>query len=275
MIAHEYKDTLISVKDVSLKFGSTLILKSTSVDVRDVVRPDVIQGQVIGILGPSGVGKTQFARILAGLQKPTTGQVLIERNSKLEPVQEGLVGFVFQNYQLFEWRTVLGNLLVALEKSGLSKNDRKVKAKDYLEKFNLLDKADLFPSSLSGGQRQRVAIIQQLLCSDHFIVMDEPTTGLDPLMKEKVCGLINKVAGLDEKNTIFVIAHDIESLISMSDTLWLFGRDRDEKGQIIPGATIKKSFNLIERGLAWDPGIASRPEFHGFVDEVKAEFRNL
>lgn len=272
---HEFKEVLVSVRNVSLKFGETVVLKPTTVDVRDVVRPGVNQGQVIGILGPSGVGKTQFARILSGLQKPTTGEVLIEKSGKLEEVQEGSVGFVFQSYPLFRWRTVLGNLMTAMEKSKLSHKERKERAMDFLEKFGLSDKAKFFPSSISGGQRQRVAIIQQLLSGDHFLVMDEPTTGLDPLMKDRVCELIDKVAQLDEKSTIFVIAHDIESLICISDTLWLFGRDRDEKGQIIPGATIKKSFNLMERGLAWDPEITSRPEFAPFVREVKEEFRSL
>lgn len=105
--------------------------------------------------------------------------------------------------------------------------------------------------------------------------MDEPFTGLDPLMKEAVCELINKVATLDERNTIFVVAHDIATLVQIADCLWLFGRDRTPEGQPIQGATIKTQFNLIERGLAWQPDITSTKEFSDFTNEVRAEFRQL
>jgi len=277
MSAYEYKEVLVSVKDVSLHFGEKVILKPTSIEVRDIVRPGCVTGQVIGVLGPSGVGKTQFSRILSGLNRPTTGSVMVRDTSepqanppKMVPVHAGLVGMVFQDYRLFNHRRVIDNLLVALEHTKLSKKERHDKAMEFLNRFELADKADLFPAQLSGGQKQRVAIIQQLLCSEHFLVMDEPFTGLDPIKKDLVCELIAQVAGLHEENTIFVVAHDIAALVAISDCLWLFGR---EPG--VPGATIKKQYNLIERGLAWQPDIALTPAFSDFVREVRAEFKNL
>ena len=268
---YKYTDTLIKIDNVSLHFDDKIILKPISIEVKDIVRPDVIQGQVIGILGPSGCGKTQFSKILTGLNHPTTGSVTV--GGKL--VEPGIVGMVAQNYPLFNHRTVLGNLLIALEQSNLSKKDALEKANQYLIMFDLLDKSKLYPSQLSGGQRQRIAIIQELLCSEHYLVMDEPFTGLDPLMKDKVCELINKVSNIHEENTIFVVAHDIAALASISDVLWLLGRDRDEQGKIIPGAYIKKEYNLIERGLAWRSDISTTREFSDFISEVKGEFKNL
>lgn len=100
--------------------------------------------------------------------------------------------------------------------------------------------------------------------------MDEPFTGLDPLMKEEVCELINKVATIHEKNTIFIVAHDIAALIMIADCLWLFGRDKNELG-----ATIKYTYNLIERGLAWRPNISNTKEFFDFENEIKNQFINL
>lgn len=275
MATYELKDTLVSIEDVSLSFGERAILKPTTVQVRDVVRPGTTTGQIVGILGPSGVGKTQFSRCLSGLQQPTSGVVkVMGSDGQLAPVTPGVVGVVFQDYPLFMHRTVLGNLMVAQEHNPDVKA-REAKALEYLQRFGLQGKEGYYPSQLSGGQRQRVSIIQELLSSEHFLVMDEPFTGLDPLMKDKVCELINQVASLDEKNTIFVVAHDIQALVSIADTLWLFGRDRDEKGEFMPGASIKHQYDLIRMGLAWHPNISSTHEFHLLVDEIKERFRGL
>lgn len=281
-MSREYKltDVLVRATDVTMKFEDHLVLRPTSIEVRDIVRPGVSQGQVIGILGPSGCGKTTFARILAGLQEPTTGTLQVanaDKPGELRPLKVGMIGMVAQSYPLFPWRTVEGNLLVALEHAH-SANPKKAKLErinSYLNLFGLADKGAFYPAQLSGGMRQRVSIIRELLCSEHYLVMDEPFTGLDPIMKDRLCDTISKVAQLHEHNTLFVVAHDIEALIKISDCLWLFGRDTDEKGVHIPGATIKKSYNLIERGLAWRPDLDSTPEFAAFRNEVKAEFKYL
>lgn len=281
MLLHELKETLVTIDNVSLKFGDKVILKPITVDVKDVVRPGMKQGQVVGILGPSGIGKSQFSRIIAGLQAPTSGCVKVMNDAlgpanRLQPVQPGTVGVVFQNYPLFTHRTVLGNLLVALEHDRkLTSAEKREKVIEFLTRFDLLDKQHLYPIQLSGGQRQRVSIIQQLLSSGNFLIMDEPFTGLDPLMKDKVCDLIDQVATMDEKNTMFVVAHDIAALVSISDTLWIMGRDRDSSGNTVPGAYIKHNFNLIERDLAWHPGISSTSRFNDFVNEVKELFKTL
>lgn len=266
-----YKDTLIKIDNVSLSFDDKIVLKPISIEVKDIIRPGVVQGQTIGVLGPSGIGKSMFSKILTGLIKPTTGTIIVGG----KPIEAGIVGYVAQNYPLFNHRTVLGNLLVATEHLNFSKKDALAKVNEYLIMFDLVDKAKFYPSSLSGGQRQRISIIQELLCSEHYLVMDEVFTGLDPIMKDKVCELINKVANIHEENTIFVVAHDISALVSISDSLWLLGRDRDTDNKIIPGAYIKKQYNLIERGLAWRKDISLTREFSDFVGEVKGEFKNL
>jgi NitT/TauT family transport system ATP-binding protein len=275
---YERRDVLVKIENVSLSFGPSKILKPIDVEVRDIVRPDARQGQIVGVLGPSGIGKTQFSRILTGLQAPTTGAVFVGGKK----VEKGVIGMVAQNYPLFAHRTVLGNLSVALEKSGLPKRARTERIMEYLARFGLSDKALLYPAQLSGGQRQRVSILREMLCSNEQdcparrdIVMDEPFTGLDPVMKDRVCDLIVQVSNLDERNTIFVVAHDIQSLVTISDTLWLFGRDRGEDGRPVPGAYVKKTYDLIERGLAWTPGIASTRQFADFCAEVRSSFEDL
>lgn len=276
---YELQDDLIRVTDLSIAFGDKVVLKPTSIDVRNIVRPGADQGQVVGILGPSGVGKTLFSRALAGLHIPTTGRIEIaEINGgihDLKPVEMGDVGMVAQNYPLFRHRTVLGNLLIAQEFSSDGHKVKVEKARDYLNEFGLIEHEDKYPSQLSGGQRQRVAIARQLLCSKHVLVMDEPTTGLDPIMRDAVCALVDEVSSLDEYLTIFVVSHDIASIVQISDQLWLFGREKDEDGNFIPGATIKVQMDLIERGLAWRPNVTSLPAFSDCINEIRREFDSL
>lgn len=270
---HEAHETILRIKDVSLQLGDNLILKDVNAEIKNIVRPGLTQGQVIGLLGPSGIGKTQLLRILAGLQKSMTGTVTLNGND--EPVKQGSVGVVAQHYPLFEHRTVLGNLLVAGRQAGLKGDDGKGKALGLLERFGLTERANFYPSQLSGGQRQRVAIAQQLMCSDHFIILDEPFSGLDPIMVEKVCKLITELASTDELNTIIVITHDIPAAVAVSDTIWLMGRDHDAEGNIIPGSKIRKQYDLMDLGLAWHENIVLMPEFSDLVREIRSQFKTL
>lgn len=267
---HEYKDVLISLQGVGLSYGGKPILADLSAEVRDIVRPGVVTGQVIGVLGPSGIGKTQLSRIMTGLQEPTSGEILVSGKK----VEAGLVGYVAQNYPLLRHKTVLGNLKVAAHRAGASSEEAASKSNDMLSKFGLADKALDYPAELSGGQRQRVAIAQQLLCSEHFLILDEPTTGLDPIMKDKVCDLIKQVASLSEENTIFVVTHDIAAILTIADHLWLLGRTRDSEGRSL-GAKILHTYDLIERGLAWQERPQDLPVFAEMQREVRERFATL
>ena len=273
MLEYSYGKTLLKVDDVSLEYDGRPILKHVTAEIKDIICPGRVQGQVVGFLGPSGIGKTQLFRIIAGLNKPTSGKVTI--NGMDRPVQAGEVGVVAQDYPLFEHRTVMSNLLLAArqkEKDDKAAHDKVVQ---YLTEFELLDKARLYPVQLSGGQRQRCAIIQQIPCSEHFLLMDEPFSGLDLLMLEKTTELIQKVANMDELNTIIVVTHDITAAAAVADHLWLMGRDHDTQGNPLPGSHIVETYDLIERDLCWRPQIITQPHFVDFVREVKERFRTL
>jgi polar amino acid transport system ATP-binding protein/sulfate transport system ATP-binding protein len=261
------------VEGVSQKLGDNLILRDVNLEVKDIRRPGQVAGQVVGLLGPSGIGKTRLFRILAGLDEPTSGRVLI--GEKGAPVERGMVGVVAQRYPLFAHRTVLGNLMVAARQAGCSHDEGGRRSLRFLKRFGMEDRANHYPAQLSGGQQQRVAIVQQFLCSEHFLLMDEPFSGLDPNAVEAVGELIAEMANLDELNTIIVVTHDIAAAIEVADTLWLLGRDRDENGRVVPGARIQGTYNLIERGLAWRKGITTSPEFMDLLREILARFPTL
>jgi ABC-type nitrate/sulfonate/bicarbonate transport system ATPase subunit len=271
--AYEKKNVLVSIKDVCLAFDGKPVLTNINAEVRDLVRPGCVTGQVVGILGPSGVGKTQLSRILTGLQDPTSGVICVGVDQKV-PVRAGLVGYVAQNYPLLRHRTVLGNLVVAARHAGLDAAAARTKALEYLTMFDLSDKWDVYPAQLSGGQRQRIAIAQQLLCSEHYLILDEPTTGLDPIMKDKVCGFVRQVASIAEENTIFIISHDISAVLTVADSLWVLGRRRDAQGVSL-GASIVQTYDLIERGLAWEPDPASVPAYRETQREIRSLFETL
>jgi NitT/TauT family transport system ATP-binding protein len=272
-IDHEYGDVILKIDSISLTLGGNLILRDVDLEVRDLRRPGVVSGQVIGLLGPSGIGKTRLFRIVAGLDAPDKGRVTIGAKAVL--VQRGMVGVVAQNYPLFNHRTVLDNLLVAGRQAGLSSAAARDKALSFLKRFHLEDRGRLFPVQLSGGQRQRVAIAQQFMCSEHFLLMDEPFSGLDPLAVDRVAELISEVACMHELNTIVVVTHDIPAAIEVSDTIVLLGRDRDAQGKVIPGARVQATYNLVERGLAFRKGITTTPEFLELMREILARFPTL
>ena len=270
---YERRGILLDIQGVNFVRNGVPILRDLSAQIRDVVRPEMSQGQIVGLLGPSGVGKTTLFKILAGLVDPDEGTVRIGEAGV--PANPGLVGVVTQNYVLFEHRTVLGNLLIAGKQAGMSSADAKSQAMDYLERFELTAHAEKYPMQLSGGQRQRVAIAQQLLCSEHYLVMDEPFSGLDVIAQEKVQELLVEVSKRHEENTIILVTHDVSAAVAVCDTIWLMGRDREPNGTIIPGARIVEVIDLFERDLAWHPDIRTRPGFHELVDQIKARFHTL
>lgn len=267
-------DTLLSVNNVNLSYGTNAVLRDVNFTVQDLVIPGRITGQTIGLLGPSGIGKTTLLRIIAGLQKPTSGQVLIDREQR--SVRSGDVGVVSQNYLVYRNRTVISNLVVAskMAKDKPSEATATQRSVDILNDFGLLDKAHLYPCQLSGGQRQRVAIAQQILASGDFLVFDEPTAGLDPISKTKTCGLISKLAHRSETETLIICSHDIPSVVTVCDTVLMMGRTTG-----LPGANIVAELDMISRGLALNGGgieeVRHKPEFSNTVEELQDMFTKL
>jgi NitT/TauT family transport system ATP-binding protein len=268
-----YGDAILRVEGVSQVLGGKQILRDLSLEIRDIHREGHEQGQVVALLAPSGMGKTRLFRILAGLDAPDTGTVLLGLEGK--PVRRGEVGVVAQHYPLFQHRTILGNLVVSGKQAGLSSQQATDKARQMLQEFGLIEHEHKYPSQLSGGQKQRIAIAQQFMCSEYFLLMDEPFSGLDLNAVDMLIEFIQGSARSHTLKTFIIVTHDVSAAIQVADTIWVMGRDRDAKGEPIPGARIQASYDLIKRGLAWRRGITTTPEFLGLQAEIRQLFPNL
>ena len=271
MSQYTKNESLLTVRNLSVVHGTNTVLKDINLEIKNIVRPGLSQGQVVALLGPSGIGKTQLFRCLAGLQKPTTGEIMLNGDKHVS--KPGEVGVVAQNYTLFQHRTVLSNLKVVTKIRGLTETDALKEIDKHLENFGLTEHKNKYPAQLSGGQRQRLAIIQQLLCSKYFLLMDEPFSGLDVVSKSKVCNLIQQVGSAHELNTIILTTHDIHAALEVADTVWILGRTFE--GQKNKGATLVKELDLIERGLAWSPDVKNLPAFKETATEIENLFFSL
>jgi len=264
-------DVLVDIHEICLTLGGTKILDGVSLQVLDRVREGEVTGQVVALLGPSGVGKTRLLRIIAGLDAPDSGSVCGQEGAELPA---GSVGYVFQDYPLLQHRTVRSNLELAGTIAGMSPADAAARAKKLMDTFDLTERAGYYPAFLSGGQRQRVAIAQQIMSPRRLLLMDEPFSGLDPAACGNVMDLVQEVAHLDELNTVLLVTHDIRAAMAVSDTVHMLGRAHED-GKIVPGAKIRATYDMVERGLAWKKGVELQPDFIALEREISKRFHDL
>ncbi len=233
--------TILQLNDVCLnyysKIGETITLKNINLKVRE--------NEFIAIVGPSGCGKTTILSCIAGILKPTSGKILIEGKNITEKTAE--VGYMFQQDNLLDWRTVWQNVRLGLELQHKATKQNKQKLLKLLDKYDLKDFANHYPRQLSGGMRQRVALIRTLALNPKILLLDEPFSALDYQTRITVGSDVSNIISSENKTAIFV-THDIAEAISLADrVVVLTNRPASVKKVIdIPFKHIKSSLKRRE-----------------------------
>jgi NitT/TauT family transport system ATP-binding protein len=192
-----------------------------SVHVLDHLQFRVENGQFISIVGPSGCGKTTLLRIIAGLEKASEGEVLLNGKGLAEGSEE--IGMVFQEYALFPWRTTLQNIEMGLEIRGVEKKKRRVAAMEYIKTFDLDGFGNHYPKELSGGMKQRVAIARTLIMNPRVVLMDEPFGSLDSQTRNSLQEFLLRVWEM-RKDIILFVTHNVDEAVFLSDQILILSK---------------------------------------------------
>ncbi len=253
---YKQEQKLLVLSDVSLGYDPKKpILKHVNLTEFNITREGVNStGQITAFIGRSGRGKSTLFKGLTGLIQPTEGSIFItnfngEDVNDAKILSEGDVGFVDQKYTLFRHKTITEICNYALRKSTATKAEKDALITEYLEEWGLMEHKDKYSCELSGGQRQRTAIIEQMLTDKHFMILDEPFSGLDVGNIEKVKQNFQRISEAHELNTIIFSTHDIRLAVELADSIYIVGFPEG----ITDYSTIVGHYDLKKLGLAWEP----------------------
>jgi len=206
-------DVLLTLNGISKDFE---LADRTALRAVDDVSLTVEDNSVCVLLGPSGCGKSTILRMMAGLEEPTAGDILLQQNEVFGPARER--GMVFQAYTSFDWLTVRKNVEFGMKINGVPAKERREKAEHFIKLVGLEKFIDVYPTQLSGGMRQRVAIARTLANGPELLLMDEPFGALDAETRWHMQELMVQIA--NETNTSMVIVtHDLEEAIFLADKI--------------------------------------------------------
>jgi NitT/TauT family transport system ATP-binding protein len=177
-------------------------------------------GEFVSLIGPTGCGKTTVLRIVTGLLPPSSGEVILDGQLSLKPSHEKAI--VFQMFNLFPWRTALGNVAYGLEMHGVPKKERLAQAKEFLRLVGLSDRADHYPHQMSGGQNQRVGLARALAIKPKLMLMDEPFGALDALTREHLQEMVADICA-HTALTVLLVTHSVDEAIFLSDRIIVMG----------------------------------------------------
>ena len=232
------------LKGVTRKFNGFLAVSGVNLEVAD--------GEFVCLLGPSGCGKTTLLRMAAGLDAPTDGELLLDDN-KIEGVNKEC-GFVFQEYVLFPWRTVKGNIEFGPEVKGMQKEERERISQHYIDLVGLKGFEKHYPHELSGGMKQRVGIARAYANNPKLLLMDEPFGALDAQTRNLMQGELLRIWENEHISALFV-THSVDEAVYLADRVVVLSAR--------PG-TVKEIFDItLPR-----PRVRTSPEANVFRDAI-------
>ena len=242
----ELMEPIIQIKNVT----KTFIGKDNQVEALKGISLDINKGDIYGIIGMSGAGKSPLVRCLNSLEKPTTGTVIVEdqdlstlSEAELRKVRTG-IAMIFQHFNLLMQRSVLDNVCFPMEIVGVKKQAARKRAMELLEIVGLKEKADAYPSQLSGGQKQRVAIARALANTPKILLCDEATSALDPTTTKEILKLlqdINKQYGI----TIVIITHEMAVVQEICSHVAII-----DAGELAEHGTVEEVFSRPQSAAA-------------------------
>jgi polar amino acid transport system ATP-binding protein len=237
----------MSLRSVTKSYGDHVVLSGINLDIA--------QGSVVSLIGPSGSGKSTMLRCINLLEPIDDGEIFLDGldisapGFDANPVRRR-VGMVFQNFNLFPHKSVMGNITLSPTLTlGVSKEDAQEKAMTLLERFGLADKADSYPDQLSGGQQQRVAIVRALAIEPEVLLLDEITSSLDPELVGEVLDVVRelKTSGM----TLILATHEMGFARESSDVICVLdGGQLIEQGppsQVLTNPTSERAQQFLDR----------------------------
>lgn len=209
---------MLKIKNLKKSFGNNPILKDISMHIK--------KGEVVSIIGPSGAGKSTFLRCINYLEKPDSGKIILDNkeidysNINIDDIQflRKNTSMVFQNYHLFANKTAIENIMepmIYVQKK--SKDESRKIAKDLLEQVSLAHKEEAYPITLSGGEQQRIGIARALAVYPKVILLDEPTSSLDPELVGEVLKVLENLSTKDF--TMIIVTHELHFARKISDKI--------------------------------------------------------
>jgi NitT/TauT family transport system ATP-binding protein len=229
---------------ISKKFNDFLAVSNVNLEVED--------GEFVCVLGPSGCGKTTLLRLAAGLDAPTEGELFLD-GKKIEGVNKEC-GFVFQEYVLFPWRTVRGNIEFGPEVRGMQKEERDRISQHLIDLVGLSGFENHYPHELSGGMKQRVGIARAYANNPKLLLMDEPFGALDAQTRNLMQGELLRIWEKEHKSALFV-THSVDEAVYLADRVVVMSAR--------PG-TVKEVFNVnLQR-----PRVRTSPEANTIRDSI-------
>ena len=218
----------IEVKNIYKSFEGK---KSDKLSVLEDINLTINDGELICLLGPSGCGKTTLLRLIAGLDQPTSGEIVA--NGEVVEKPSGDRAVIFQQYSLFPWLTVLQNVTFGLGMTNPGNKEENIAAAErYLKSVGLIEFKDSYPHELSGGMKQRVAIIRSLLNHSPILLMDEPFSALDMQNRHK---LQEQLIGVWKRfeNTIVFVTHDVDEAVYLADKIVILDKNPGKIANIV------------------------------------------